>query len=103
MPEFTGADKYDPIPDLAEVVVSALGYNTADPAHYAGRVMMRLRVAEDESVQAVAAALREALGIKTCQCAIGGPGIVIPPACPVHGIPCESCGGIESCKEDCDG
>jgi hypothetical protein len=42
--------------------------------------------------------------VKACQCAIdGGPGIVIPPACPVHGIPCESCGGIESCKEDCNG
>jgi hypothetical protein len=40
--------------------------------------------------------------IKACQCGIGGgPATVIPPACPVHGIPCEHCGGIENCTDDC--
>jgi hypothetical protein len=36
-----------------------------------------------------------------CLCSIDGPGEVIPPACPVHGTPCDVCGGLESCAEDC--
>jgi hypothetical protein len=38
-----------------------------------------------------------------CRCAIDGPGLVLPLACPVHGTPCEYCGGLESCTEDCNG
>jgi len=36
-----------------------------------------------------------------CNCVISG-GDVIPPACAgPHGIPCENCGGVESCADDC--
>jgi hypothetical protein len=37
-----------------------------------------------------------------CKCVIGG-GDLLPIACPAHGAPCESCGGLESCADDCDG
>ena len=35
-----------------------------------------------------------------CNCVISG-GPVIPACCKVHGIPCEYCGGLESCADDC--
>lgn len=40
-----------------------------------------------------------------CRCGItpDAPSEVIPVACPVHGTPCEYCGGLESCKGDCNG
>jgi hypothetical protein len=39
-----------------------------------------------------------------CKCGIGGsPATVMPYACPVHGVACDSCGGVEECGENCDG
>jgi hypothetical protein len=35
-----------------------------------------------------------------CNCLISG-GPVLPACCKVHGIPCENCGGVESCTDDC--
>jgi hypothetical protein len=35
-----------------------------------------------------------------CNCVISG-GPVLPPCCRVHGIPCEVCGGVQSCLDDC--
>jgi hypothetical protein len=36
-----------------------------------------------------------------CNCVISG-GDVLPASCAgPHGIPCESCGGVESCMDDC--
>jgi len=37
-----------------------------------------------------------------CRCIISG-GELLPLVCPVHGTPCEYCGGLESCKENCRG
>lgn len=53
--------------------------------------------------EAAEKALRQALGLCLCGISPGAPSEVIPPACPVHGIPCEYCGGVESCKENCNG
>jgi hypothetical protein len=63
----------------------------------------RLGLGEDDGTEVVAAELRKALGLKTCLCGIspGAPSEVIPPACPVHGIPCGECGGLEACKPGC--
>lgn len=37
-----------------------------------------------------------------CKCVISG-GDLLPIACPAHGTPCGSCGGLESCAPDCGG
>lgn len=38
-----------------------------------------------------------------CKCAIASPHPeVIPPACPVHGVPCETCGQVEGCLPECE-
>lgn len=37
-----------------------------------------------------------------CGCAVSGWN-VIPACCKVHGVPCETCGGLESCADDCGG
>lgn len=36
----------------------------------------------------------------SCRCILGG-GELLPLACPVHGTPCEVCGGLESCEDGC--
>lgn len=42
----------------------------------------------------------EAAEALACNCMISG-GDLIPACCQLHGIPCEDCGGLESCKPDC--
>lgn len=44
--------------------------------------------------------LREALGLKSRDCVISG-GDLLPFTCPVHGVPCDECGGLESCEDWC--
>jgi hypothetical protein len=40
-------------------------------------------------------------GELACNCVISGGG-VLPASCAgPHGIPCENCGGVESCTDDC--
>lgn len=98
------AENYDPVPDLAEMFTRVL-LGGRDGADAADRIAERLGLGEDDSPETVAGELRKALGLKACRCGItpGAPSEVIPPACPVHGIPCEHCGGTESCKENCNG
>jgi hypothetical protein len=96
------AEKYDPIPDLAEVLASVL----ADPIRvnvYADRIAERLGLGEDDSAEVAAEVLRKALGLKACLCGIspGAPSEVIPLACPVHGTPCGECGGLKACRPRC--
>jgi hypothetical protein len=95
------ADNYDVLPDLARLLHAALTWGR-DAAEYAERIAEHLALGEDPSAATVAVRLREALGVKACKCSInGGPGEVIPPACPVHGIACPDCGGLEECAATC--
>jgi hypothetical protein len=97
------AENYDPVPDLAEMLVAALSYQSASMAVSGYRVTERLGIGKDDSAEVVVTELRKALGLKACLCGItpGAPSEVIPVACPVHGTPCEDCGGVETCKPGC--
>jgi hypothetical protein len=99
------ADKYDPLPDLGRLLTEALDYDMTSASHHAGQIAERLGLGEDDSAEVVAGVLRKALGpdAPACLCGIspGAPSEVIPPACPVHGIPCGECGGLEACKPGC--
>jgi hypothetical protein len=59
------------------------------------------RLGNDARPEAVENLLRETAA--TCLCGIsrGAPRKVTPYACPVHGTPCDECGGLESCKPGC--
>jgi hypothetical protein len=95
-------EKYDPVPDLALLLDAArrAGWSALP---YVDRLTEGLGLglsAGPEATEAAEGLLREALGLKACRCVLGG-GDLIPLACPVHGTPCEGCGGLESCTEDC--
>jgi len=94
------AEKYNPAPDLALLLDAArrAGWGALP---YVDRLTERLGLESSGGPEAAEKALREALGLKACRCAIDGPAEVIPAACPVHGTPCEVCGGLESCLDDC--
>lgn len=55
------ADRYDPLPDLAELVRSSMLYGR-DCAAYAERIADRLGIGEDDTPAEIEARLREALG-----------------------------------------
>lgn len=95
-------DTYDVLPDLALLLDAALRYGR-DSWAYAERIAEAIGLDADAGPEAAENALRGALGLKACRCMIDGPGEVLPFACPVHGIPCEGCGQVEGCSEDCDG
>jgi len=62
-------DPYDPVPDLAEVLASAISNPVRVNVH-ADRIAERLGLGEDDSPEAVAQVLREALGLpsnRTCE------------------------------------
>jgi hypothetical protein len=97
------ADKNDLTKDIARMLVAARDYR-AGTVSYGCQVTQALGIGEDDDEETVAAALRKALGLPACKCSIdGGPGEVIPLACPVHGIPCAGCGNFDGCPEDCTG
>jgi hypothetical protein len=57
------------------------------------------------ALEAVGYRVRSTLGlvcveVPACNCVIGG-GPVLPASCKLHGIPCEVCGGVESCTDNC--
>ena len=92
-------EKYDPLPDLALMLDAALlaGWSALP---YVDRLAesLELTSAGPEVAEKV---LREALGLPACRCAVSGTPEVLPAACPVHGIPCEQCGGTGSCADWC--
>jgi len=95
------AEKYDPWPDLGKLIQAAI-WGRHDAIRYGERIAHGIGVGEDDSAEAIAAVLKSAAGLRACRCAIdGGPGLVLPLACPVHGTPCEVCGGLEECKRNC--
>ena len=94
------ADQYDPTLDLA-LLLAALLHRGPDGAAYAERLADRIGLDASAGPEAAERLLREALGLKACRCAIDGPAEVLPLACPVHGTPCESCGGLEGCGDWC--
>lgn len=93
------AENYDPLPDLALLFDAALraGWSALP---YVDRLVERLELKPSAGPEAAEALLRKTLGLKTCLCGIspGAPSEVIPLACPVHGTPCEECGGLEACR-----
>jgi hypothetical protein len=67
-------------------------------------VAFRLGTGAVGSPETVERLLRRELGLGAkCLCGIGpgAPSEVIPLACPVHGTPCDECGGLEACKPGC--
>lgn len=57
------------------------------------------------ALEAVGYRVRSTLGLvcveaPACNCVISG-GPLLPASCKLHGIPCEVCGGVESCTDDC--
>ena len=55
------AEEYDPVPDLAELLASAISYRS-DVHVYADRISSQLGLGEDDSAGVVAEVLRKALG-----------------------------------------
>jgi len=92
-------EKYDPVPDLALLLDAAAraGWSSLP---YVDRLTERLGLEPSAGPEAAEKLLRQVLDLKTCRCVISG-GELLPAACPVHGIPCEVCGGLESCMDDC--
>jgi hypothetical protein len=93
------AEDYNPLRDLGELVATAIAYSS-DVHVYADRIASWLGLGEDDSGEVVAEVLSKALGLPACNCVISG-GDLIPFACALHGVPCEDCGGLEGCAEDC--
>lgn len=60
------ADHYDLVPDLAEMLVAAFACRS-DTVIFGQRVTLRLGIGEDDSAEAVAGKLREALGLGACE------------------------------------
>jgi hypothetical protein len=63
------ADHYDPVPDLALLLIAARDCRS-DTVIYGQRVTLRLGIDEDDSAEAAAGVLREALGLPpggTCE------------------------------------
>jgi hypothetical protein len=61
-------------------------------------VALRLGLVGPDAIEKL---LREPAAGCLCGITPGAPSEVIPLACPVHGIPCEDCGEVESCKPGC--
>jgi len=90
--------------EVAALVAAALRNSPPSLEAEIYPVAFRLGLGPDATPEAaekaLREALREALGLKACRCVISG-GELLPAACAVHGIPCEVCGGRESCMDDC--
>lgn len=89
--------------EVAALVSAALQYGPPALEAEIYPVAFRLGTA-DTGPETVERLLRAELGLTArCLCGItpGAPSEVIPLACPVHGTPCESCGSLEECKENC--
>ena len=56
------AEKYDPMLDLGNLVVTGLNYRN-DTYHWASRIAERLGIGEDDYAETVAEVLRKALGL----------------------------------------
>lgn len=66
-------------------------------AFFGAPQLARFSAAAEEILAEIRVWVRE-----RCECGIfGGPATVIPPACPVHGVACPSCGGLEGCADGC--
>jgi hypothetical protein len=96
--------RYDPAPDLGTLLGAVLDRDMTSAGYRAARLADHLGIGTGDSGEAIAGKLREALGLNApkCRCVTGG-GDLIPLACPVHGIACPSCGGLEECAEGCTG
>lgn len=94
--------RYDPAPDLGTLLGAVLDRDMTSAGYRAARLADHLGIGAGDSGEAIGWKLREAFSPKACRCGInGGPGEVIPPACPVHGIACPDCGGLEECADNC--
>jgi hypothetical protein len=83
------ADHYDPVPDLALLLVAALGCRS-DTVIYGQRVTLRLGIGEDDSAEVAAGVLRAALGLGACEAKRTASGTVcgVTPAA-LYGAECE--------------
>lgn len=84
--------------EVAELVSAVLRYAPEALEAEMRPVEARLSRLVPEEVEKL---LRQSLAVCLCGITPGAPSEVIPVACPVHGTPCEDCGGFEECKENC--